>query len=168
MMNVRFSLGMGAALFAAAAICATPSLAAIPGQPNAADVKAVDACLADAAKAKGDPDACIGRVTNECLANTQTPAAMHECNNRELLVWDAALNRDYTQLTAFLTDDSKKQALREAQREFFVGKLKTCTFERLAHRDSAGGLAAAARCEVKATARQDLWLVDQINSFKAP
>src|SRR5579859_4520822 len=77
------------------------SWAAIPGQPNPADVKTVEACLSDAAKAKSDPDTCIGRVWNDCLGAAQTDLAKKECSSRELLVWEAALNRDYAQLEAY-------------------------------------------------------------------
>ncbi len=145
-----------------------PARAAIAGQPDAADVRTIDACLADAAKTKADPDICVGSVAGGCLKGASTTAAREQCSNRELLVWDAALNRDLAQLTALLGDDNAKRALRDAERDFFVAKLKKCTFERLAHKDSAESLVAAAQCDVRATARQDLWLIDQINSFKAP
>ncbi len=149
------------------AIAATPAYAAIAGQPNPADVKTIDSCVVDARTANTDPDSCIGRVSSSCLETASTTAAMEECNNRELLVWRAALNRDYAQLTALLSDDSMKQALRDAERDFFAYELKQCTFDRIAHKDAPDALVAAARCNVKATARQDLWLLDQINSFKS-
>ena len=158
---------LSAALIGVFACAAAPVWGAIPGQPNATDVKTIDACLADAAGAKTDQDVCIGRVSSGCLENALTTAAREECNNREFLVWDSALNRDYAQLTALLTADNAKQALRDAERDFFVSKLKRCTFERLAHNDSPDARVAASRCEVKATARQDLWLIEQINSLKS-
>jgi uncharacterized protein YecT (DUF1311 family) len=167
-MKARFSLILGAILFRALVVNVTPAPAAIPGQPNEADVKTIDACLADAAKTKSDPDVCIGRVWNDCLGGAQTMAAKQECSNRELLVWDAALNRDYMHLEAFLIDGNAKQALRDAERAYAIAKLKKCTFERLAHKDDPASLVAAARCDVRETARQDLWLLDQINSFKSP
>ncbi len=166
-MPVRFRLALLAALIDLLAFAVAPVYAAIPGQPSAADVKTIEACVADARTAKTDPDACIGRVSGSCLETASTTAEKEACSNRELLVWQAALNRDYAQLTALLTDDSVKQALRDAERDFFVAKLKRCTFDRIAHRDSPDALVAAARCDVKATARQDLWLLDQINSFKS-
>jgi hypothetical protein len=57
--------------------------------------------------------------------------------------------------------------LRGAERDFFVAKLGNCTFERIAHKDSPDALVAAALCDVRATARQDLWLIEQINSLKS-
>ena len=75
-------------------------------------------------------------------------------------------NRDYAQLTALLTDDIVKQALRDAERDFQIDRLKRCSFERIAHRNTPDALVAAARCNVKAAAQQDLWLLDQINSAK--
>jgi uncharacterized protein YecT (DUF1311 family) len=167
-MKTRSSVTLRAALFVALVVGVTQALAAIPGQPDAAAVKTIEACLADATKAKTDPDVCIGRVWNDCLANAPTIPAKKECSDRELLVWSAALNRDYLQLTALLTDDILKQALRDAERDFIIAKSKKCTFERLAHKDSSASLMAASRCDVRDTARQDLWLRDQINSFKSP
>jgi uncharacterized protein YecT (DUF1311 family) len=168
MMKTRFSFIFGAVLLGAMTIGPAPGSAAIPGQPNPADVKTIDACLADAAKAKSDPDVCIGRIWNDCLGAAQTTAAKKECSERELLVWDAALNRDYMQLEAFLIDANAKQTLRDAERAYAIAKLKKCTFERIAHKDDPASLVAAARCDVRETARQDLWLLDQINSFKSP
>jgi uncharacterized protein YecT (DUF1311 family) len=165
-MPIRFLIALLAALIAPA-IAAAPAYAAIAGQPNSADVKTIEACVADAAAAKTDSDACIGRVSGSCLEKAPTTAAKEECSNRELLVWDTALNRDYARLTALLTDDSVKQALRDAERDFFVAKLKKCTFDRIVHKDSPDGLVAAAQCDVKTTARQDLWLLEQINSFNS-
>jgi uncharacterized protein YecT (DUF1311 family) len=166
-MFIRFPFTLSAALIGVLAILALPAYAAIPGQPNPDDVKTIDACIADASAAKTDPDACIGRISSGCLEKAPTSTAMKECSNRELLVWEAALNRDYAQLTALLADDSVKQALREAERDFLLDKLKRCSFERIAHRDAPDALVAAARCDVKATARQDLWLLNQIDSLKS-
>jgi uncharacterized protein YecT (DUF1311 family) len=154
-------VSMSGLLFAA-----NPGCAAIASQPNPEDVTTIDACVADARAAKTDPDACIGRVFGACAKTASTAPAIEECNDRELRVWQTALNRDYAQLATLLPDDNAKQALRDAERDFLVYQLKQCTFERVAHRDSPDALAAAARCTVKATARQDLWLLDQISSFK--
>jgi uncharacterized protein YecT (DUF1311 family) len=154
-------------LAGASAIVALSAHAAIPGQPNPADVKAVDSCIVDAAGAKTDPGACIGRVAESCLAGAATNPEREGCNNRELFVWEAALNRDYAQLTSLLTDDGIKQALRDAERAFWIDKLKRCSFDRIAHRDAPDSLLAAARCNLRATGRQDLWVVEQINSLKA-
>jgi hypothetical protein len=162
----RFPFPRRAALMSILAIVALPAQASIPGQPNSADVKTIDACIADAQAARTDPGACIGRISNKCLEKASTSAATEECSNRELLVWEAALNRDYAQLTALLTDDIAKQALRDAERDFQIDRLKRCSFERIAHRNAPDALVAAARCNVRAAAQQDLWLLDQINSVK--
>jgi hypothetical protein len=45
-MKVGYSLILGVALFGAVAVHATAILAAIAGQPNAGDVKTIDACRA--------------------------------------------------------------------------------------------------------------------------
>jgi uncharacterized protein YecT (DUF1311 family) len=166
-MSIRL-LSIFVVALGAATLDIAPSWAAIPGEPNAADVKTVETCLADAAKAKSDPDTCIGRVWNDCLAAAQTDPAKKACSSREFTVWKAALNRDYTQLDAFIIDADVKQTLRDAQRAYAVLMLKKCTFERLAHNQDPAALVAAARCEIRETARQDLWLLDQINSFKTP
>jgi uncharacterized protein YecT (DUF1311 family) len=143
----------------------TTAYGAIPGQPNPDDVKTIDVCMANASKTSTDPDTCIGQVTTTCLKNSPSATAK-QCTDREFLVWEAALNRDYAQLNAFLADDGVKQALRDEQRDFIIARLKKCTFERIAHKNAPESLAAAAQCNVKATARQELWVLEQINSFK--
>jgi uncharacterized protein YecT (DUF1311 family) len=162
----RFPFPRRAALMSILAIVALPAYASIPGQPDSADVKTIEACIANAQTAKTDPGACIGRISSQCLEKASTSAGAEECSNRELLVWEAALNRDYAQLTTLITDDSVKQALRDAERDFLIDRLKRCSFERIARRNSPDALVAAARCNVKAAAQQDLWLLDQINSIK--
>jgi uncharacterized protein YecT (DUF1311 family) len=162
----RFPFPRRAAFMSILAIVALPAHASIPGQPNSADVKTIEACIADAQAARTDPGACIGRISSKCLEKASTSAATEECSNRELLVWEAALNRDYAQLTALLTDDIVKQALRDAERDFQIDRLKRCSFERIAHRNTPDALVAAARCNARAAAQQDLWLLDQINSAK--
>jgi uncharacterized protein YecT (DUF1311 family) len=131
-------------------------------------VQTIDACVSDAMTAKSAPEACIGRVSSPCLKSASTTTAMEQCNNREFLVWQDALNRDYAELMTRLTDDHAKQMLREVQRAFFVFELQRCTFERTAHNDAPPALVAAARCQANATARYDLWLIEQINAFPAP
>jgi len=143
-----------------------PANADVPGRPDPADVAKIDACLADAARATTDLDACIGRISSACAETATTTAAREECSDRELLVWNGALTHDYARLTAMVADATAKQALRDAQRDFIVSKLKKCTFERLARKDSPEALVAAARCDVRATARQDLWLREQIESLE--
>ncbi|MGD0723628.1 MAG: lysozyme inhibitor LprI family protein [Roseiarcus sp.] len=157
-----------AALLAVLTLAAPPAGADIPGQPAAADVALVDSCLAQAAAAKTDADACIGRVEAACAAEAATAAAKRQCSNREYLVWNVALDRDYLRLFAMVADEAAKRALREAEREFAIVKLKRCTFERIARGNSPDALIAASRCEVQATARQDLWLREQVDLLKSP
>jgi hypothetical protein len=164
----RSPIAAAAALFVLLALAAPPAGAVIPGQPVAADVELVDSCLAQAAAAKSDADACIGRVEAGCAAEAATAAAKRQCSNREFLVWNMALDRDYLRLTALVADGAARQALREAEREFAVAKLKRCTFERIARGNSPDALIAASRCEVQATARQDLWLREQVDLLKSP
>jgi uncharacterized protein YecT (DUF1311 family) len=144
-----------------------PAAADIPGQPGPADVALVESCLADAAKALADPDGCVGRVSSACAAQATTDPARARCEDRERAVWSAALNRDYERLTALVADAGVKAALRDAERGFVLAKLKTCTFERLARKDSPEALRAASRCDLRATARQDLWIRQQIAALTA-
>ncbi len=167
-MFARFQIVLLVALSNSMLAAATPGFAAIGGQPDPAAVQTIDACVGDAMTAKSDPEACIGRVSSPCLKSASTTTAMQQCDNREFLVWQAALNRDYAQLMTRLTDDHAKQTLREVQRAFFVFKLQRCTFERTAHKDAPTALVAAARCQADATARFDLWLIEQIKGFPSP
>jgi uncharacterized protein YecT (DUF1311 family) len=164
MTPTRFRFAVFALPLALVCFTLRPAIAAIAGQPNAADVKTIDECVADARKAKTDPDACIGGVTNKCLETASTTNAKEECVSRELRVWEAALPRDFAQLFASLADNNLQQALRDEERAFFLAKLKQCTFDRIAHKDAPDALITAERCNVRDTARQDLWLLDQIDS----
>src|SRR5271163_5362935 len=173
-MLARFRPALLVALMSVLVFAAKPSYADIAGQPNSADVKTIDSCVVDARAAKTDPDVCIGRVSSACLeAASTTPTmetaakTMEGCYDRELLVWQQALNRDYAQLTRLVTDDNAKQALASAEREFYIFELKQCTFDRIAHNDAPNALVAASRCNVRDIARQDLWLVNRIDSFKS-
>jgi uncharacterized protein YecT (DUF1311 family) len=167
-MPAQFQIVLFVALLNSTLFAVTPGFAAIGGQPDPAAAQTIDACVGDAMAAKSDPDACIGRVSDPCLKSASTTTAMEQCNNREFLVWQADLNRDYAQLMTRLTDDHAKQMLREVQRAFFVYKLQRCTFERTAHKNAPPALVAAARCQARATARYDLWLIEQINVFPSP
>jgi uncharacterized protein YecT (DUF1311 family) len=164
----RRSLAARAILIGFLSALTEPGIAAIPGQPAPADVKTIEDCLASVAQDKTDPDACIGKVTAMCQQTASGPAsaAAQVCVSRELLVWDSASNRDFAHLSALLADSDTKEALREVQRSFVLFKLKECTFVRIAHKDSADALAAASRCNLKASARYEIWLLDQIDSFK--
>jgi hypothetical protein len=153
-------------VFAIFVFAAAPAYAIVAGQPDSVDAKVIDECLTSVADAKADPNGCIGRVSKGCLEKASDVAAIKECSNRESLVWNAREIRDYAQLTKLLRDDSVTQVLREAERSYVIAKLKKCTFERISHKNSAKSLASEAECEATSTARQDLWLTEQIDSFK--
>lgn len=99
-------------------------------------------------------------------ASGPAAAAAQVCISRELLVWNSASNRDFARLNALLTDSDAKEALREVQRSFVLFKLKECTFVRIARKDPADALAAGSRCNLKATARYEIWLLDQVDALK--
>ena len=127
-----------AACFRSALLAASMSFLLSGDQPappfratETRDVTTIDTCVAGALSAKTDPDACIGRVSSTCLETASTTVQKEECNSRELLVWQAALNRNYNRLMSLLTDDNVKQALRDAERDFFVFKLKQARFHRV-------------------------------------
>ena len=148
------------------AVAISPAEADIPGQPEAADVKTIDQCLADATATKMDPDTCIGSVSRNCAEKAASIAAKEECSNRELLVWNAALTRDYAVLTDLLPSESGKSELRDVERDFLISKQRRCTFERVVHDNAPDALVQASQCNVRAIARQDLWLREQIGSFR--
>jgi uncharacterized protein YecT (DUF1311 family) len=164
----RRSLAVWAILFGFLSALTEPGIAAIPGQPAPADVKTIEDCLASVEKDKTDPDACIGKVTAMCQQTASGPAAAaaQVCISRELLVWNSASNRDFARLNALLTDSDAKEALREVQRSFVLFKLKECTFVRIARKDPVDALAAGSRCNLKATARYEIWLLDQVDALK--
>ena len=143
-----------------------PVLSAIPGRPDPADVQIIESCLTDVQKDKSDPDACVGKAAAACGQTATGSSAERNCIDREYLVWDAADNSDFERLSARLPDNESKQALRDAQRAYFLAKLKLCGFVRIAHKDAREAALASARCNLRAVARYDLWLRDVIDSFK--
>jgi uncharacterized protein YecT (DUF1311 family) len=165
-MHTEMQVVLRAILVSGFFIVAAQASGAIPGQPHPDDVQTIDACMANASKSNVGSDTCIGQVTGACLKSAPASAAIKQCSDREYLVWDAALNRDSATLMGFLVETNVKQALRDEQHDFIIGRLKRCTFERIAHKDSPDSLAAADLCNVKATAREELWVLEQISSFK--
>jgi len=69
--------------FAMLALPLSSPWAAIAGQPDPADVQAVDLCLKNAKSANSSPDSCIGVVAKACQASASTAQAKEACNQRE-------------------------------------------------------------------------------------
>lgn len=130
--------------------------------PQAADVRAIEACVADAAKTHKPPETCVGRVYGACVERESTTAAMNACVDREFLVWDTRLNRAYDKLMGLLEPDAKP-LLREIERLFISAKDKKCQFDYVANGGGTMWSTTGSECAAAETARQSLWLADKID-----
>ncbi|GGC57770.1 lysozyme inhibitor LprI family protein [Chelatococcus reniformis] len=76
-----------------------------------ADKALIDACVI--AAAVGQAHACIGRVSDPCMAapGGQSTAGMNACLSREIAAWDERLNADYA---VALTSEAARRATRTA------------------------------------------------------
>ena len=81
----------------AAILFLVPLLMNASAASNAADTKAIEACLKAAADKNTSGVACIGIVADPCIAKLRETDAYHEgsraCAARELAVWTARMQR---------------------------------------------------------------------------
>lgn len=128
------------------------------------DKETIVACLASEKYVSRDGTACIGKVSNPCLAqdNNFTTTAMRQCISDEHKVWDDMLNSDYKKLMASLDTAEKKISLRNAQRAWnkFVNQ-----FCKLGYEFNQGTmfLVTGDTCSMRMTAHQDLELKNLFN-----
>lgn len=122
------------------------------------DMATINKCLDDEAAAARDGSACIGRISEDCLAKgDDTTIAMRRCIGFELEAWDGLLNADYQKLMASLDTEAKKTSLRDAQR---LWNRFVASFCPLAYEFNQGTmfLVTGDQCMMEMTARQDLEL----------
>jgi uncharacterized protein YecT (DUF1311 family) len=122
------------------------------------DLAKIASCLEDEAQSNRDGTGCIGRISEACLEKRDdTTIDMRECINFERIAWDKMLNDDYRNLMASLDAETKKEKLRDAQRNWnkFVD-----SFCPLAYEFNQGTMFLITRdqCVMEMTARQDLEL----------
>jgi uncharacterized protein YecT (DUF1311 family) len=139
--------------------------AAIPGQPDVADVQTLVGCQDDAAAHNEDGAKCIGVVSTQCAKANPSAASSRACSERELLVWKSMIEQDLAGLRKALTNPKLRDALNDVQRSFYAAKSNKCDFERNAHGDSPDAVATAFQCDVQQTARHELWLRSQLKSL---
>src|SRR5436305_812347 len=95
------------------ALIASGPIAAEPATP--ADQKVISACIA---KAKSQPERCIGAIYNPCTKTSTggSTMGMGQCAGREIAVWDAMLNSSYqTLLSSSLGDTDAMPENRPAE-----------------------------------------------------
>lgn len=135
-------------------------------EDNAAiDKSIITTCLDNEKNASRDGTACIGKVSDPCLAqdNNYSTAAMRQCIGYEHTVWDDMLNADYKKLMSSLDAPHKKDSLKNAQRSWnkFVNQ-----FCKLGYEFNQGTmfLVSGDDCMLRMTARQDLELRALMNN----
>ena len=156
---------------ALAALC----LAAMPvaAQDLSFTTQATEDCFA----AGGLGDTCIGASAQACMVENEggySTVAMGFCFDRELQYWDAALNAAYAALRdKLVTSDtenadfggnvpSQADALREMQRAWITYRDRRCDYERSLWGGGTGGGPAQLACLMSQTARQALYLEEQL------
>lgn len=135
-------------------------------QDNAAiDKQIITTCLTAERNASRDGIACLGKVSDPCLAKDEnfSTNAMRQCIGFEHKVWDGLLNADYKKLMASLDSAEKKNSLKNAQRAWnkFVNQ-----FCKLGYEFNQGTMymVTGDDCLMRMTARQDLELKNLFNS----
>lgn len=173
LMLPKFSLTLTAV---AALFCAGSFAAQAQGNPTKADNAAISACLQQVFKANeayekltdkqkekaeqpGEPNSCIGTVSSACQEKIKGDPnkGLLACNNRELAVWSAFMDR---RVAAYLKDAKPdgSAAMKKVQSAFSAYRAARCAYPAIDNEDK--GLAAALKsaCELELTARQALWI----------
>ena len=109
-------------------------------------------------------DECIGTVAAPCLDTDegQSTMGMIGCHARELAIWDAMLNQNYSALRE-ATSPGEFQALRDTQVKWIAYRDAKCKWPAVFFQGGtiAGPLAAA--CLYEATARRAFELADYLD-----
>jgi uncharacterized protein YecT (DUF1311 family) len=154
----RAMMRTAAAVAALALLSTAPALT--QGRPqDARDSNSVQDCIKTHGAEGGKWEACIGKLSNSCLASDQakSTADQVECIAREERVWDDILNETYRRLRAKLDVEQQKK-LREMQRAWIASRDRTCAF----YLDYFQGTMAApmvANCVNRETGRRALFLL---------
>lgn len=130
-----------------------------PSVPTDADRQTVADCLEKAASEGGSQLACIGAVSDPCLAdpdNDSTPM-MAACLEREAAIWDERLNDDYKALIAGL-DEAEATRLRDSQRAWLTVRDATCDIETSFWEGGTGLGGAYSGCMLRETGARDVSL----------
>jgi uncharacterized protein YecT (DUF1311 family) len=132
---------------------------AIADEPQARDLKAVQACLKAHDAASDDQEKCIGVVARPCVRkiNDQPPSEVMGCYDREQRAWDMLLNAAYHKLRDNL-DDDQRDKLRDMQKSWLDTRDRTCAF----YYDYFQGTMAnpmIRNCNNRETARRALFLI---------
>lgn len=126
--------------------------------------------------AGGEADACIGAAAQACINATQdgfTPPVMVRCFAAEQGYWDAALTTAYQALLDDLAaqdaagqgasaSGGRAPALRKMQRNWVAYRDARCDYERSLWGDGPDAGPASAVCLMAETARQALFLEEQL------
>jgi uncharacterized protein YecT (DUF1311 family) len=157
-------------LFAASLILTTLAMTAAraqdvdPSVPTDADRQVIADCLANTSAEGKNQLACIGAVSDPCLAdpeNDNTPM-MAACLDREAAIWDERLNDDYKALIDGV-DKAKASKLRDSQRAWITVRDTTCDLETSFWEGGTGAGAAYTGCMLRETGARDISLASLRN-----
>jgi len=130
-----------------------------PSVPTDADRQVISDCLANTSSEGKTQLACIGAVSDPCLAdpeNDNTPM-MAACLDRESTIWDERLNDDYKALMSGL-DKAQAAKLRDSQRAWIGVRDATCDLETSFWDGGTGAGAAYTGCMLRETGARDISL----------
>lgn len=134
-----------------------------PAEPSSGDRQVLEQCLAEKADASAPMEACIGVVSDPCIAipGNDSTMMMGACLEREATLWDERLNDWYGELMKMM-DADRKASLKTSQRAWIAMRDSTCAFEASMWGGGTGAGPAEIGCILRETGRRALFLKDQI------
>jgi uncharacterized protein YecT (DUF1311 family) len=135
----------------------------------AGDSETIAACLATERGAQRDGYACIGKISEPCMAapGGDTTAGLIQCHDREIKVWDGLLNGEYKQLLAKLEPKSAER-IRRAQRAWIEMRDGDCglSYETFEGGTIAGVIAGSCMLDRTATRALQLYKLRTSNIYE--
>lgn len=131
-----------------------------PAEPTDADREVIAACITKAGDEGASALACVGVVSDPCLATpgNDNTVMMGACLERESTIWDERLNDDYKALLVGL-DGEAKDKLKAGQKAWITVRDTTCDIESGFWLGGTGYGGALTGCLLRETGTRDLSLV---------
>lgn len=145
-------------------------------KPAKADNAAIAACLQEVntayekyeklsdkqkekAEQPAEPASCLGTVSGPCQEKIKGDAnkGLEACNNRELAVWNAFMER---RVAAYLKDAKPDEAaaMKKVQSSWAAHRDARCGFAALDNEDKGLAAALTSACVLEMTSKQALWI----------
>ncbi len=121
--------------------------------PNAEERKQITDCLDTARKKETPAEACLNLVSQACqtMPGGETTVGMRMCMERETVIWDEILNRNYRALRKAVSSDGAKK-LGGIQRQWIKWRDAKCEMPYILYEGGSLARPLAAECVLRATA----------------